>query len=124
MLNLFLRDAGDSTQEERDMVDEVEYKLLHPDLGDTVQGNKTSFGNNSNMVNFNLSDNTDYEKLFASLPEKVRRMMFKNLNARRKIDRYIADHPPVETFPRFYLVLLRQPIAPMESDGMSRVYQM
>ena len=45
-------------------------------------------------------------------------------DARRKIDRYIADHPPVETFPRFYLVLLRQPIAPMESDGMSRVYQM
>ena len=44
--------------------------------------------------------------------------------ARRKIDRYIADHPPVETFPRFYLVLLRQPIAPMEADGMSRVYQM
>ena len=43
---------------------------------------------------------------------------------RQKIDRYIADHPPVETFPRFYLVLLRQPIAPMESDGMSRVYQM
>ncbi len=74
-----MRDAGDSTQEERDMVDEVEYKLLHPDLGDTVQGNKTSFGNNSNMVNFNLSNNTDYEKLFASLPEKVRRMMFKNL---------------------------------------------
>ncbi|MBO7137489.1 MAG: hypothetical protein J6V92_03370 [Bacteroidaceae bacterium] len=30
----------------------------------------------------------------------------------------------VETFPRFYLVLLRQPIAPMEPDGMSRVYQM
>ena len=44
--------------------------------------------------------------------------------ARKKIDRYIADHPPVETFPRFYLVLLRQPIAPMEADGMSRVYQM
>ena len=41
----------------------------------------------------------------------------------QKIDRYIADHPPVETFPRFYLVLLRQPIAPMEADGMSRVYQ-
>ena len=45
-------------------------------------------------------------------------------DARRKIDRYIADHPPVETFPRFYLVLLRQPIAPMEADGMSCVYQM
>ena len=43
--------------------------------------------------------------------------------ARQKIDRYIADHPPVETLPRFYLVLLRQQIAPMEVDGMSRVYQ-
>ena len=37
--------------------------------------------------------------------------------ARQKIDRYIADHPPVETLPRYYLVLLRQPIAPMEADG-------
>ena len=44
--------------------------------------------------------------------------------ARKKIDHYIADHPLVETFPRFYLVLLRQPIAPMEADGMSCVYQM
>ena len=44
--------------------------------------------------------------------------------ARQKIDRYIAAHSPVETFPRFSLVLLRQPIAPMEPDGMSRVYQM
>ena len=43
--------------------------------------------------------------------------------ARQKIDRYIADHPPIETLPRFYLVLLRQQIAPMETDGMSRVYQ-
>ena len=44
-------------------------------------------------------------------------------DARRKIDRYIADHQPVETLPRFYLVLLRQQIAPMERDGISRVYQ-
>ena len=43
--------------------------------------------------------------------------------ARQKIDRYIADHPLVETLPRFYLVLLRQQIAPIEADGMSRVYQ-
>ena len=35
-----------------------------------------------------------------------------------------ATITPVKTFPRFYLVLLRQPIAPMEPDGMSRVYQM
>jgi len=26
------------------------------------------------------------------------------------------------TLPRFYLVLIRQQIAPMEADGMSRVY--
>ena len=43
--------------------------------------------------------------------------------ARQKIDRYIEEHSPVETLPRFYLVLLRQQIAPMEQDGMSRVYQ-
>ena len=44
-------------------------------------------------------------------------------SARRKITRHIAEHPPMEPLPRFYLVLLRQSIAPMEEDGMSRVYQ-
>ena len=43
--------------------------------------------------------------------------------ARQKIDRYIVDHQPIETLPRFYLVLLRQQITPMEADGMSRVYR-
>ena len=43
--------------------------------------------------------------------------------ARLKIDRYIEQHPPVKRLPRFYLVLLQQSIAPMEPDGMSRVYQ-
>ena len=43
--------------------------------------------------------------------------------ARQKIDRYIANHQPIETLPRFCIVLLRQSIAPMETDGMSRVYQ-
>ena len=43
--------------------------------------------------------------------------------ARQKIDRYIERHPPVQRLPRFYLVLLQQPIAPMDPDGMSRVYQ-
>ena len=44
--------------------------------------------------------------------------------ARRKIDRYIAEHPPVQPLPRFYIVLLQQPFAPMEPDGMTSVYQM
>ena len=43
--------------------------------------------------------------------------------ARLKIDRYIKQHPPVQSLPRFYLVLLQQPIAPMDPDGMSPVYQ-
>lgn len=79
MINVLLRDCGDSTQEERDMVDDVERQLLRPNWGDTVQGNKTSFGNNSNMVTFNLSGNTDYQKLFESLPKEVKQMMFMNL---------------------------------------------
>ena len=59
----------------------------------------------------------DKERLQPCLDETLRTA------ARQKIDHYIADHPPVETLPRFYLVLLRQQIAPMETDGMSRVYQ-
>ncbi len=43
--------------------------------------------------------------------------------ARKKIEQYIADHPPVAKLPRFYLVLLRQNITKMEEDDMSRVVQ-
>jgi hypothetical protein len=43
--------------------------------------------------------------------------------ARLKISHYIDQHPPVQRLPRFYLVLLQQPIAPMDPDGMSPVYQ-
>jgi hypothetical protein len=45
-------------------------------------------------------------------------------SARLKIARYIAEHPPVECLPRFYIVLLQQPCAPLETDGTTRVYQM
>lgn len=44
--------------------------------------------------------------------------------ARHKIERYIAEHPPVLPLPRFYIVLLAQPFAPLEADGMTQVYQM
>lgn len=43
--------------------------------------------------------------------------------ARSKIDRYIAEHPPVQRLPRFYIVLLQQPLAPLEPDGMTHVLQ-
>ena len=45
------------------------------------------------------------------------------LFARLKIARYIAEHPPVQHLPCFYIVLLGQSFAPMEPDGMTRVYQ-
>lgn len=44
--------------------------------------------------------------------------------ARSKIDRYIVEHLPVECLPRFYIVLLQQSFAPLEIDGMTRVYQL
>jgi len=59
----------------------------------------------------------DKERLLPCHDETLREV------ARQKIDRYISSHPPVETLPRFYLVLLSQQIAPMEADGISRVYQ-
>ena len=36
MLNWFLRNLGDSTQEERDSIDQVEYKLLYHIVPGTV----------------------------------------------------------------------------------------
>lgn len=44
--------------------------------------------------------------------------------ARLKIERYIVEHPPVQPLPRFYIVLLGQPFAPLDPDGMTQVYQM
>ena len=44
--------------------------------------------------------------------------------ARHKIERYIAEHPPVQALPRFYIILLAQPFAPLEADGMTQVYQL
>ena len=44
-------------------------------------------------------------------------------SARRKIARYIAEHPPVECLPHFYIVMLQQPFTPLEPDGMTQVYQ-
>lgn len=44
-------------------------------------------------------------------------------SARLKIARYIAEHPPVECLPRFYIVMLQQPFTPLEPDGMTQVYQ-
>ena len=79
MLNMFLRDAGNSTQAERDLVDKTEHKLLHPASGDSVHGNKSSFSGNSSMVNFNLPEGVDYERFFAAIPDEMKGVWMKQL---------------------------------------------
>lgn len=47
MLNKFLRDARDYTQEECDLVDSIEIELSNKKYGDTVMGDKNEFSGNS-----------------------------------------------------------------------------
>lgn len=77
MLYSLLRKDG--TQEEREMVNSITTYILNRNAGDQVQGNKTSFGNYSNMVNFNLSEHTDYEQLFKALPPEIKETWRKQL---------------------------------------------
>ena len=62
-------------------IDELRASSSDKLAGDQVQGNKTSFGNNSNMVNFNLPDNVDYAKLFAAMPAELRQKLLNNLTS-------------------------------------------
>lgn len=76
---LYVLLSKDGTPEEREMVNSIPTYIRNRNTGDQVQGNKTSFGNYSNMLNFNLPENADYEKFFAALPENVKQMMIKKL---------------------------------------------
>lgn len=71
--------SKDGTHEEREMVDSITTYILNRNAGDQVQGNKTSFGSYSNMVNFNLSEHTDYEQLFKALPPEIKETWRKQL---------------------------------------------
>jgi hypothetical protein len=71
--------SKDGTHEEREMVDSITAYILNRNAGDQVQGNKTSFGSYSNMVNFNLSEHTDYEQLFKALPPEIKETWRKQL---------------------------------------------
>lgn len=77
MLHMLMQ--NDSTKEEREKVSSIPTYIRNRNIGDQVQGNKTSFGDYSNMLNFNLPENADYEKFFAALPENVKQMMIKKL---------------------------------------------
>ena len=78
MLNKLLRGLG--TKEDYDLLDSIEIEFKNRKNGDSVSGNKTSYGDNSNMVNLFLSGNVDYEQLFAALPDDIKDIWKKQLN--------------------------------------------
>ena len=77
MLNKLLRTVG--TPEDYALLDKTENELKNKKYGDAVSGNKTSVGDYSNMVNFVLPPNVDYDKLFAALPKEIKEMWRKQL---------------------------------------------
>lgn len=78
MLNRLLRKTG--TEEDSDLVDSIEKEFKKRKYGDSVIGNKTSYGDNSSMVNLFLSGNVDYEQFFAALPDDIKDIWRKQLN--------------------------------------------
>lgn len=77
MLNKLLRNVG--TNEDYDLLDSTESELKNKKYGDEVSGNKNSFGDYSNMVNFVLPPNVDYDKLFAAIPDEIKEIWKKQL---------------------------------------------
>lgn len=77
MLNKLLRRIG--TNEDSELVDSIEDEFKNRKYGDAIGGNKNNFGDNSNMVNFVLPENVDYDKLFDALPEEIKDMWKKQL---------------------------------------------
>ena len=78
-LMLFCLLVNDGTKEEREKVSSIQTQILNRTAGDQVQGNKTSFGNYSNMVNFHMPENTDYDKFFAAMPKEMKDILMKQL---------------------------------------------
>lgn len=77
MLNTLLRGIG--TTEDYDLLDSVRTHFKNKKNGDTVSGNKTSVGDYSNMVNFVLPQNVDYDKLFNAIPPEIKDMWRKQI---------------------------------------------
>lgn len=67
------------TKEDYDLLDSVRAHFKNKKYGDTVGGNKNSFGDYSNMVNLVLPPNTDYDKLFAAIPDEIKEIWRKQL---------------------------------------------
>lgn len=82
MINRFLRNAKDVTQEECDMVDEAENRILHPHLGDDIEGNKLQFQDRSSLFNLTLAKDISIKKIFNDMPEEARLLLIKLLTAK------------------------------------------
>jgi len=78
MINRFLRNARDVTQEECDMVDEAENRILHPHLGDDIEGNKLQFQDRSSLFNLTLAKDVSINKVWNEIPEDAK-LLFMNL---------------------------------------------
>jgi hypothetical protein len=77
MLYVLLRMNGNPTDYQ--LIDGIQEYFKKRKYGDAVSGNKNSVGDNSNMVNFVLPPNVDYDKLFAALPEEIKDIWRKQL---------------------------------------------
>ena len=71
MLNKFLRDARDYTQEECDLVDSIEIEYLEKKYGDTVMGDKNEFKGNSAHNTFTLPPGMTPQEAMRLLQDKM-----------------------------------------------------
>lgn len=72
MLNKFLRDAKDYTQEECDLVDSIEIEYLNRKYGDTIMGDKNEFNDNSGLNQIALPPGMSVQEAMRLLQNKCK----------------------------------------------------
>ena len=72
MLNKFLRDARDYTQEECDLVDSIEIELSNKKYGDTIMGDKNEFNDNSGLNQIALPPGMSVQEAMRLLQNKCK----------------------------------------------------
>ncbi len=72
MLNKFLRDARDYTQEECELVDSVEIEFMDRKYGDTIMGDKNEFNDNSGLNQIALPPDMSVQEAMKLLQNKCK----------------------------------------------------
>lgn len=72
MLNKFLRDARDYTQEECDLVDSIEIEYVNRKYGDTIMGDKNEFNDNSGLNQIALPPGMSVQEAMRLLQNKCK----------------------------------------------------